>query len=338
MLENCGQFSFVSLMEQPIEVTGIEIPDIFLLNYEEGAHNESVLKIEGETCYTTKSIAVTRSYFQAFSIKLEEGRFFTDEEYSYDLSSKKDIPVILGHEYQSIFQIGDRFEAHYLSEKFHFVVVGILNDEAFFFNRRTANMASCGRYVILPAFYTNSYDDFSKIMTMQRIHGIILSDIGYQETRDLFRQYQNEAGIGYWNLYCAYPSGDDPNIFQMYSAMTGEVSDQFRIIVILIFLFSSISSITMICSMLRENQTNFGIELLCGSSLKRISAQAFLMIGLIIFMGDFLALPFMLLGKIEISTFLIVQLTALLMIVASGTICAVYAGKMDLSSIIGGKE
>ena len=339
-LENCDDFSFISLMNQPIQIVETKIPEVFLDNYETGMSGSSVSTFNGETLYTTKSLSVTQSFFDSFSIKIEEGRGFSKEDYLYDLNQKTDIPVILGHEYKSVFNIGDRFDAYFLGDPFHFVVVGMMDDEAFFYDRNSSNMVSCNRYIILPAFYTNSYDDFSKIMTMQRTHGIIFSSIGYKETTDIFKQYQDEVGLSYWDLYCSYPEGNEEstNIFQMYSAMTSEVSKQFRIIVILIMLFGSVSIITMICSMLRENRTNFGIELLCGSSLKRISAQAFLMISSVILTGDILALPMILLGNIGIKAFLIVQLMAILISVVSGSICAIYAKKMDLSSIIGGKE
>lgn len=339
-LLNCDDFSFVSISTQPIDVIDTKIPDIFLFNYEVGSYNQSISQNGNETHYLSKTVACSQSFFDAFSLEIDTGRAFTEEDFTVNLSEKQNIPVILGNEYKSFFHLGEQFDAAYLNEQFHFVIVGFLKENSFFFDKSVADMVPCNRYILIPAFYTDSYDDFSKIMTLQRTTGVIFSSIGYEETTSKFKQYQNEAGLSYWDLYCSYPNGnnDTTNIFQTYSAMTSEVSNQFRIIVILILFFSSISITTMICNMLRENRTNFGIELLCGSSLKRISAQAFLMISFIILIGDILALSAMFNGNIGIKAFVTVQMTAILITVVVGTICAIYAKKMDLSSIIGGKE
>lgn len=339
-LLNCDDFSFVSISTQPIDVIDTKIPDIFLFNYEVGSYDQSISQNGNETHYLSKTVACSQSFFDAFSLEIDTGRAFTEEDFTVNLSEKQNIPVILGNEYKSFFHLGEQFDAAYLNEQFHFVIVGFLKENSFFFDKSVADMVPCNRYILIPAFYTDSYDDFSKIMTLQRTTGVIFSSIGYEETTSKFKQYQNEAGLSYWDLYCSYPNGnnDTTNIFQTYSAMTSEVSNQFRIIVILILFFSSISITTMICNMLRENRTNFGIELLCGSSLKRISAQAFLMISFIILIGDILALSAMFNGNIGIKAFVTVQMTAILITVVVGTICAIYAKKMDLSSIIGGKE
>lgn len=339
-LLNCDAFSFVSMSTQPIEIIDTKIPDIFLYDYEKGSHNQSISQNGNETHYLSKTVACSQSFFDAFSLEIDTGRAFAEEDFTVNLSQKQNIPVILGNEYKSVFHLGEQFEATYLFEQFNFVIVGFLKENSFFFDKSVGDMVPCNRYILIPAFYTDSYDDFSKIMTLQRTEGVIFSSVGYEETVSKFKQYQNEAGLSYWNLYFLYPNGNNAigNIFQTYSAMTSEVSNQFRIIVILILFFSIISIITMICNMLRENRTNFGIELLCGSSIKRISAQAFLMINIIIFIGDILALPAMLIGNIGIKAFVAVQMTAIFIAVIVGTICAVYAKKMDLGSIIGGKE
>lgn len=70
-----------------------------------------------------------------FNLQVSVGRFFNEADYS---EAQTQIPVVLGHEFNGIFEIGDTFEDHFHGDLEIFEVVGFLEADLFYVNVRSS--------------------------------------------------------------------------------------------------------------------------------------------------------------------------------------------------------
>lgn len=336
-LYQAKEFLFTSVSMQDVQITSQPIPEQFLYGYENGYTLDSVVEYNGETLYTAKSLQVSSNFFDVFSVSISEGKGFTDKDYL--LSENQIVPTILGSAYREFFEIGDTFEGYYMGEKLKFCITGFISDNTFFFDRSVDNMVSCERYIILPAFIMEEADDFARIILLDRTNGFVHSSIGYEKTNTFFKQYLDNARIGEWEISLMYRGNfAAENVLEKYSAMTDEVSRQFKIIVLIIVVFASLVNIVVICSMLRENFQNFGIELLCGASYKDIIIESSISVVFIMLVSDLIASMLLILFGYSVSSLFIVQIATIAIIFLSCSICGIYIKRMKLNTYIGGKE
>lgn len=339
-LEDLGKekdFSFYSLSSQVLEVTSQKMPEQFLYGYEDGYSDEAVNDYLGETMYATKSIQVSSSFFDENNIKISEGVIFSSDDYC--LNDENRIPVLLGSTYKGVLKINDSFKAYYMGEKFDFYVIGFVADGAFFYDSSDNKMKSCERYIIVPALYSDRCDRFARIVLLNQVNGYINSSLGYEETGEAFKKIIKDHGLENWNIYFVYNGAlGRENIFEKYSAMTSEVSKQFRIIVIIILIFAAAANIIALCSMLRENFQTFGVEMICGASRKSINKESFIALGLIMAIGDVLASMGLLIFGYTLKSVLVVQYAMISILIITSVACAVYIKEMKLDTYIGGKE
>ena len=336
-LYDTDKFSFVSLSKQDIQLSNMTVPEQFLYGYEEDYTKDSVVDVEGEKLCTVKSLQVSPKFFTEFSVNVSDGEQFKESDYV--LKKGQPIPVILGSAYKDIFEIGNTFKAYYMFDKFDFRVIGFASDKSFYFDTNAKNMVSCERYMIIPALISEEADQFGRISLLDRTNGFINSSIGYEKTKDLFKQYLDNAGIGNWDINIINPQDiGKEDFFDTYSAMTAEVSKQFKIIVSIVIIFSSAINIIVLCSMLRENFQTFGIELLCGSSYKDLIMESSAAVIAIMLISDIIACLFLLVFGNALSSLIIVQFAVLIILILSCLICGIYIRKMKLNTYIGGKE
>lgn len=331
------KFSFATVSKQYVQVTSFEVPDLYLDGYETGNIEQSVVNYEGEKNYIVKSIQVSPNFFDVFSVAVSEGRMFTEADYL--LEDDTVIPVLLGNAYRDYLDLDDTFEGYYLGNKFRYKVIGFVDESSFYFDRSSNNMTSCERYMILPALYSDKADWFARIMLLDHFNGFVSSSIGYEKTKEIFDEMRKTEGIGTWNIFCLYEGVfKTNNVLDMYSAMTKEVSRQFFLIVILIVIFSSAVNMMVLCGMLRENFQTFGVERLCGASLKDIIAEASVAIEAIMGISDLAACAGLIWFGYGFYPILLIQVIVLGISLFTCIICGRYVKRMELNTFIGGKE
>lgn len=335
-LTDSASFLYTEIIEQSLELINHEIPEIFRAGYEQGGSSSSVYEYEGNKIYAAKAIEVSNSFFNEFSIKISAGNIFSEEDYL--LNDDQEIPMLAGSAYKEILKIGDKLEGYYLLERKNFVVQGFIEEQSFFYSRSNDDFVSCERYMIVPSFKLDQPTKFSKLLLLQQMTGMISSTLGYEKTLEIYNQYLQEAGIEAWQIYILNPNAKTSSIFDTYSAMTNEVAQQFNIIVIILLAFGCMAMISVLCGMLRENHFVFGVSLLCGASFKNIALETIGLVGSILLIGDLFASFIMLLQKVAIISFLIVQVSVIVITIASCAACILYLKQMDISDIIGGKE
>lgn len=335
LLLSSDQFTFFVLMEQPLELFDCEIPDLFLVGYEEGDADNSKYIYNEEQLYYTKALEVSDAFFEEFSIELSDGERFS--EFDYEYSNSNAIPVLLGNAFKDYYSIGDKFEGYYLLEKCSFVVKGFLDEGSFYYSHTYNDFISCERYIVVPALNVSESSDFSKQVLLQQMNGIISSTLGYEKTNEIFQQYLNEAGLTNWDIYIVNPDYDNISSIETYASMTAEVAEQFTILVIIVLLFACISVVSVVCGILKESQIDLGILLLCGSSFAGISAIAAGVAGSILLAGDVMASLLLALNE-NLQAFVFVQMIVAIILLFSCSSCVLYLRSMNISEIVGGKE
>ena len=331
-------FLFMSIVEQPIEIYGTVIPDIFLDGYEDGEAERSIYDMEGQDWYRTKSLQVSDKFFSHFNIQIEKGRGFEEKDYMYHKGDE--IPVVLGSEYDGEFQIGDKIKCDYLFEDVVLKVIGILKEKQFFYDEMEKEFKSCGRYIILPALSSSDSGYFDKIRLLLQMGGVIVSDLGYPEVEEIFYELVKEADVEKYSMYLEDPemAKRTTDLFQQYSSMTEEVLKQFKVIAGILLFFVIISLSSVLCGFIREKNREYGIQLLCGARPVQILGDIFLLNIWIIMTGSFFTVVFLLCNHYSGKNIAIILLTGLIISIIVSVNLFLYLLKMNISEIIGGKE
>lgn len=329
---------FISLVEQPVEIYGTDIPDIFLDGYEEGQGDFGIFQMDGEDWYRTKSLQVSDSFFEFFQIQAASGRGFEPQDYTYQ--EGKQIPVMLGDEYAGTFQLGDIITCNYLSADVSLEVVGFLEGDTFFYDEMNKEFKSCGRYIVLPAFSSNETEYFDKIRLLTQVGGMIISNLGYLEVKKIFDEIQQEAGVNELHIYMEDPAAasETVDLLETYSAMTEEVLKQFKIILGILFIFVAISITTIMCGFIREKNYEYGIQLLCGARPIQVFGDIFLLCFGTLLAGSITTIYILTGCECSLKSISIVLMVALILggIIIANLFFFLY--KMDISEIIGGRE
>lgn len=335
-------FNYISLNSQFLEIYNTEIPDIFLYGYEEGYAQDNIYQKDGTTYYPIKTIQVSESFFKEFDIKISDGRLFTSEDY---ICKNNEIPVLLGCAYKNVFSVGDTFSCNYLTQNMSCKVIGFINENSFFYENNDNNFISCERYIIIPSMYsdTNTPTFFDKILLLQNINGIISFTEGNTVLYEKFDNILEKCKLSKWDIYItsSYDQKTQSlnNTIQTYSAMTSEVANHFKLILIILIAFTIISLTVSICGFVREQHYNYGVYILCGSSYSDISINISMLTGFIILISTVTATLFLL-----ISSYSNVIGLSIIWIIAFGiwlfitSVTVMYLKKMSLKDIIGGKE
>lgn len=333
-----NQFSYMVLMYQPVEVRGFKMPDIFLQGYEDGESESSVFEYDGDTFYYTKCVQVSDNFFREFDIEVSEGQIFGSDDYVYEKNKK--IPILLGKEFKKYFQIGDKLEGNYLFENMTWEVVGFLNDNAFFYNCMNEEFESCDRYIIMPALANEEKDYFCKIMLLQQMNGIIISDMGFPETRDLYENIFAREDMADWGFYMRDPkAAENANtLLETYSSMTDEVSRQFNVILGLTIAFAVASLSSVLCGFIKEKRREYGIHMLCGANTLQILGDIIFLESFVFISGSVLAILCLVIGKYTVYGMIGILITGVIVEGIVLAICYFYFRKIDLNEIIGGKE
>lgn len=331
LLDREDTFTFITIVNQPISVDGNCISEEYLYGYESGQVSSMV-----------KSIQVSSSFFKEFNINISEGELFTEDDYIFE--SDKNIPVLLGSAYKEFYKIGDVFSGKYLVADVNWEVIGFLDNRAFFNDGNSDEFISCERYVVMPAMevITESPVYFDKIMLLQQMGGVIVSDKEYVQLDNQYQELVKKAGLQKWDLYIRNPEAaevDINDVVKAYSAMTKEVSKQFETILIILAVFVVISITITLCGFVREQHYTYGVCLLCGASYKKLAQDILCFTGIIILSGFVLATVILVIvARMSLETVGLVALLSVGIWILSVSIPVIYLSRMDIQDIIGGRE
>ncbi|MGQ3480221.1 hypothetical protein [Paenibacillus sp. TY11] len=149
----------------------------FLFGYEDGRDSPALRLNNKEPYYATKAVQMNEQAFKNYSIEVDKGKPFSTDDFVN--KNNKEIPILLGSEYEEKYHIGDRITANYLMKDFTLVVKGFIQSNTLVYNSQFPQMY-LDRYIVMPAqeFPSPVNDDefsFQKKHYHQLINGHIFS-------------------------------------------------------------------------------------------------------------------------------------------------------------------
>lgn len=337
-LEAENSFTYIVQSNQFLEVKDPAIPNIFLEGYEFGEAEGSIFEDESGTIYAVKTLQVSKRFFEKYSISVEEGRLFSEEDYQY--SKVQPVPVLLGAAYKDVFQLGDIIEAGYLFQDLQFQVIGFLENSAFYYSWNSNEFTSCERYILMPVFQNLPNDEFGKRALLQYFTAYIESERSYGKVHEKIQNMMRENGISEEdiNLVDSNEEEQQVNILQTYSAMTSAVSKYFGVIIGIMVVCIGFILTIVLTNMIQEENYNFGIYIMCGMKKRKLAALIFMFDSVITGIGDFIVILLLVINKISLKSILLVQIVVILVLLASFFACYLRLQKIDIAKLIGGKE
>ena len=187
-LTNAKQFSYVPFVGNEIELLNIDIPECC-------REMKDTYKINNQSAMAVKAIQISKSFTDLFPYKIDKGRDFIIEDYNYYIS--KTIPIILGSAYNDYFSVGDVFEGYYLFERFNFEVIGILDSDSTFYNKQVGGLDSYDNFIIMPLANVTEDNEFSRIVSLQKLSGFMLVNGNRQEALEEYYNLLDLADLKY---------------------------------------------------------------------------------------------------------------------------------------------
>ena len=236
-LDTNNQFTYIVASKQGFYMDEYVYPDIFKEGYEHG-----FIYIEEQY----KCLQVNQAFINYFAIKAIDGRLFELPDYNID---NEIIPIVLGYEYKTYANIGDRINFYYCNKELTGEVVGFLSAETYYNNGY--NIQSLDRYIIMPALQSIYLDAplnvqekvFELKVYLDHCSGFIFSDISAQEIQQKITEKSLELNIVPYRVEGAYT---------FYLAMWGAEGEQLHAL----FVFASAFMVIISCLLISINTAN----------------------------------------------------------------------------------
>ncbi|MBQ8954381.1 MAG: ABC transporter permease [Clostridia bacterium] len=195
-LRSLGELTFTPYTTNPVELLNLTIPEQCMVNYGTEFAGESAYEIEGEPAVAAEAVQVTENFFDLFPMQITEGRGFTDED--YDFLGKGTIPIIMGAAYKGTFSLSDRFEGHYIFDRFTFEVIGFAESGGAFYSSGDGGPELYDRYIIMPFASISEDSETGRIILLQQICGLITDENGRDDALKQVNEYLADSGLGDW--------------------------------------------------------------------------------------------------------------------------------------------
>lgn len=324
-------FNYIEMSFQPLYVKDFQGENKFLYGYKHNQNQPPILLDNGYYSYVY-SIQINETAITEFNLKLEDGEMFMETDYLYHKDTP--IPVLLGYDYMSVYNIGDEIEIDYLQLRTKIKVKGFLSKNSSVINQDT--IVYLDRYIVFPSitFNMDPFNSFEKGIQyrayLNKVNGVIVAnELSPNEVQNIIN---NLTKISSLNNFIIIGSNNDQ--LDILNLQASKFIDLTVILSILISLFATISLILSICNKFRRNMKNYAIHLINGSTIIYIKkfialeilfymlcANALTILFSYIFLGYFyystyillttvliifltLLIPFKMIHKINVSTLL----------------------------------
>lgn len=277
-LHTTDGLNYMEVFEQQVEHQGrYDGKDIFVVAYDmDPSMKNQLIKTPSGQIYITPLYAVqvdSTAYDYFLKDNLAIGKNFIADDYNYRPDKKKSIPCILGSNYSTIYDLGDRLQVNYLFKTIDLQIIGFFDITASI--PMNGSILYLDKYIIMPSlsceYNPNSPEEefFQIILYDQKNSGYIVD-----EGRDYFTLVNNIAKSV--NLqYTVRNDKKDVNMVNqgVTALLTKKVIEAISIlllmIVIIIFIF-------VLMQKFHRDAQKISVNLICGASLNRIKARLFL--------------------------------------------------------------
>lgn len=221
-----------------------------------------------------KGFYISDGFEEVFPLEVSGGRNFVKDDFELE----DNIPVILGAEYKSIYNIGDKFKYFdYMNkEERNIQVVGILKEDSYYFDQ--ADIITLDNRIICPMenlrFNENIGERFENLINT----ALIITDDKESSLKEI-REYSSSLG-----LYTFSMKSCKGAIQFLIEELTNECKDS-MFLNFVIFLFIAIGIITVQLNSIKERMKEYGIHLLIGASKKDIAFRNFYSVSIYLGVG-----------------------------------------------------
>lgn len=199
-LNNLGEFynsitkmenaKLLSLYTQPVNIDDFKGERKFYYN------SDAFLEEFKTATPSIKALQINNIAFEYYGLKVKKGKTFNWEEISYE---NQTLPVVLGSNYEGIYDIGDIIIGSYLIKDFKFEVVGILEDMSFIYYK-TDPKFDISNYIIIPypiQTWKVSQDDFrfEGMLYFNMINSDIVTESNTKDFLSEIRDIANSTGF-----------------------------------------------------------------------------------------------------------------------------------------------
>ena len=224
-----------------------------------------------------KGYYIDSGYNNEFPLETTKGRTLNEEDFTLE----DDIPIILGAEYENIYNVGDEFKYFdYLSLKEKKMkVIGILKADTYFFEG--GSIITLDDKVICPLQNLNASKDIKNKVLFWLSQCIIVTD-NEQEALSDIRDKSSQL-----ELYNFKFNSCEKDVKYLIDQLSNNYKTSMKLS-ITIFLFISIGIITVQLNGIKERVNEYGIHLLSGATKRDIvirilySTAMYLGIGMLI--------------------------------------------------------
>lgn len=271
-LQNNDGFIYLNTTLQPIGILNFRGRDIHLQGYEDGFSFPSYEKQNG-TYEVVKSIQINENVLSNFELSMKEGTIFKKDNFIYKIGDN--IPVILGSDYQNIYQIGDLIELDYINRTMQGKIIGILETNSTLPVKNDVDF-SLDRYVLLPEFRidhspVNKEDTlFQQRHYLHLINGQLFSNKNKLEIRNLM----NDISVA-TNFYDLTIIGANSLGIDLMFSMIKQNKNLLTIFTIILFFFCIISISISLIMKWNINVKKYLIHLISGATINRILCYVF---------------------------------------------------------------
>lgn len=136
------------------------LDDQFFVETNRGYDKNRTAVVDGDTRYysSLKTIEVNQRAFNEYFNDIAKGSGFERDDFTYQFGQK--VPVVLGSNYQGIYQIGDEFQLDYLSQDITFYVKGFFTEGL---NLQIGDkIEDLNFYICLPYFQIQEKEELSE--------------------------------------------------------------------------------------------------------------------------------------------------------------------------------
>lgn len=219
-------------------------------------------------CTNVKGFWIGDNVIEYFKLGIGEGRKFEKEEFI--LNPNKPIPIILGSNYASEYDVGDSLFVCFVFSESEATIIGFLDEDSnVYYHDEYINLDN---YVIMPVFQNDDYEgkeiyNFSvnHFYTL-RNSGVIASKLALDDIKEIIGDYSNEAGLDNGYYIVEYNDTSKTN-FEV-----GIENLAFLICVIVVIIIIVMAMLISICivNRINGNKRYYAILMLSGCSRMQV--------------------------------------------------------------------
>lgn len=269
-LMNESRFKYIVSTLQPVEIKAFAGSDKFKNLYEQGIKVEDI-DIDGERFSSIKSLQYNNNFIKSFGIKLSSGRKPNYNEYLYKDSVP--IPILLGSEYEEIYNLGDTLDINYVGLQVKGVVIGFLERKQYILEQD--RIIHLDRYLLIPSLDfdmlpQNQFEkDYQLRIYLQKVNGTIeANSIEANKVQKIINQITTQSNLIHFSVIGA--NNVNLSILNMQANELFVISTLLGTLIV-VYIMSLVSSLVL--QEVKKNSRDYSIELFCGMSLMRLKRK-----------------------------------------------------------------